>query len=127
MGTALALHLPGTNMVHCIIACSDVLTEGHPLQQCNDACSALYNPNKLSGVVLSVDEVLPGHAHHQTPANAPKASSKLIGGGVSQRFGVKAQENDGCQSLHTMCGDIMTTIAHMIACCMLWHDALWCA
>ena len=124
MGSVHALYLLGTSMVQCITACSDVLTEGHPLQQCNDACSALYNLDKLSGLVLSVDEVLPGHAHNQTPAHAPKASSKLIGGGVPQRFGVKSQENDGCQSLHTSFADIMTTIAHMTACCMLWHDVL---
>ncbi len=123
MGAARALHLPGTDMVQCITACSDVLTQGYPLQQCNDACSALYNLDKLSGLVLSVDEMLPGHAHHQTPAHAPKASSELIGWGVPQRFGVEAQENDGCQSLHTSCAGIMTIIAHMFACCMLWHDA----
>lgn len=101
MGKAHGLHLPGTDMLQCITACSDVLTKGHPLQQGNDACSALYNLGKLSWLVLFVDEVLPGHAHHQTPAHAPKASSELIGGGVPQRFGVKAQENDGCQSLQT--------------------------
>ncbi len=127
MGSAHGLHLPGTDMVQCITACSDVLTQGHPLQQCNDACSALYNLDKLSWLVLSVDEVLPGHAHHQTPAHTPKASGKLIGGGVPQRFGVKAQENNGRQSLQTSCADIMTIITHMIACCMLWRDVLWCA
>lgn len=77
-----------------------MLTNSHALNQSNDSKSTLYYLHETSRRVLAVHAPLPGHAHHNAPADSPKACSELIGGGVPQGLGVQAQKYNGCQDLH---------------------------
>ena len=63
---------------------------------------------------MRVDEMLPGHAHYQTPAHPPKAGSELVGGCVPQGHGVKTQEDNRCQSLNTPMADSMKCVTVVI-------------
>ena len=73
-----------------------MLTHSNTLNQSHDSKSALNDLHEASRGVLLVHEPLPGHAHHNAPANPAKACGELIGGGVPQGLGVQAQEDNGC-------------------------------